>query len=178
MKNLLVLVALSLGLIIGCVSQKPKPKPAPKIIVKKVEKGPKLSAEDVVRVAFEAPVVGVDGTRSEKADDPFAVEKPKIIKEYKKNATHDIKITFETSDGEEKVLHGTIHVKDYKASKPELGEAGEIIGIEPDNNLAYEEIWRTGYGRMVAYEVSENRERGAEIVQLTLGSRKKKKVTE
>lgn len=177
MKNLLLLVMLSLGLVMGCASSQPKEKPKPKIIYKKVEKGPKLSAEDIIRIAFESPVVGVDGVRSKKIDDPFAVEKAKIVKEYKRNTTHDISIAFETSDGEEKVIHGTIKVSDYQASKPILGGQGETILIRPDNDLAYEDIWRNGYGRMIAYEISpENEEqKGAEIVQLVLGSRKKKK---
>ena len=176
MKNLLLLIALSVCMILGCQTTKKDTKP--KIVYKKVEKGPKVSSENLIRIAFESPVIAVDDIRAKKLDDPFAVEQEKIIKEYAKNSTNNISITFLSSSGEEQVIHGTIKVLDYKMDRTELSDRDKAILISPQSDLAYEEIWANGYGRIVASEVvaEDSEEPGAELVQIVLGSRKKKVV--
>lgn len=170
----ILLVMLSLALSVGCSNSKPK---EPKVVIQKVEKGPKLTSKDIMKVAFVYPVIAVDNQKVKGSDDPFAIDKQRIVKEYKKNSTNDITITFLSSEGEEKVIHGTIKVSDYRLSKPGIGEQARVVLIDPDNELAYEDILRNGYGTMVASEIPDqtSEEEGAELVQLTLGSRKKKK---
>ena len=174
MKNLLLLITLSVCMILGCQTTKKNTKP--KIVYKKVEKGPKVSAKNIIRIAFESPVIAVDDVRAKKVDDPFAVEQEKIIKEYAKNSTNDISITFKSSHGEERVIHGTIKVFDYSQKASELAQTGKAILISPNSDLAYEDIWVNGYGRIVASEIvpQDSEEPGAELVQIVLGSRKKK----
>eukprot|EP00999_Lentomonas_sp_LEN2_P002919 NODE_780_length_1200_cov_57.785648_g739_i0.p1 GENE.NODE_780_length_1200_cov_57.785648_g739_i0~~NODE_780_length_1200_cov_57.785648_g739_i0.p1 ORF type:complete len:175 (-),score=15.89 NODE_780_length_1200_cov_57.785648_g739_i0:470-994(-) len=174
MKNLLLLITLSICMIVGCKTTKKDTKP--RIVYKKVEKGPKVSAENIIRIAFESPVIAVDGVRAKKVDDPFAVEQERIIKEYPKNSTNDISITFKSSHGEEHVIHGTIKVFDYSEKASDL-RTDKAILISPRNDLVYEDIWINGYGRLVASEVvpEDSEETGTELVQIVLGSRKKKK---
>jgi len=130
-----------------------------------------------MKIGFSSPVVAVN---NQKAAVTNALEEPGMIEVFfPENTTQDITLAVMDQEGVEQILNGKIQVFSYT----EYTKPGTLVAVLPDDSeMTYYNILHNGYGEITVTEYIQQPGRGEEkgkmLLQMLLGSKKKKIVPE